>query len=230
MTHVAHPYAQRIGILRDWKSRWFAKNPKQYRDFLTADTKIRSFLEKRLKGMYVAAVEIERSEKVLRIIVKTSRPGLIIGRQGEGAQRLKKDLEKEMERAKLVKAPELRIDIEEVRSPESNAAVVAQMIVEGLEKRLPFRRIMKQTVDKVMANRDTEGVRIVLSGRLGGAEMSRKEEIKKGRLPLQTLRADIDYSSTIARLPYGVLGVKVWIYRGEVFEEEQNKRGGKKSK
>ena len=117
--------------------------------------------------------------------------------------------------------PELKIDIEEIRSPESSARIVGQMVSEGLEKRMTFRRVMKQTIEKVMANRDVEGVRIILSGRLGGADMARKEELKKGRIPLQTLRADIDFARVEANLPYGVIGIKVWIYRGEVFADRK---------
>ena len=115
----------------------------------------------------------------------------------------------------------VKLDIEEVRSPESQSPVVAYMVAEGLEKRMPFRRVLKQTVEKVMANRDVQGVRIAIAGRLGGAEMSRTEEIKRGRVPLQTLRADIDFAREVAYLPYGVLGVKVWIYRGEIFADER---------
>ena len=117
----------------------------------------------------------------------------------------------------------IRLDIEEVRSPESQAPVVAYMIAEGLEKRQTFRRVLKQTVEKVMANRDVQGVRIAISGRLGGAEMSRAEEIKRGRVPLQTIRADIDFAREEAYLPYGVIGVKVWIYRGDIFDDKKNK-------
>lgn len=223
MTHVVHPYAHRLGILRDWRSRWFVTDRKKYREYLKADTVIREYLEERLRGMYVSDIEIERSQKHVRIIVKTSRPGVIIGRSGEGAQRLKADLEKVVRKLKLSENPELKIDIEEVRSPESNAAIVGQMVAEGLEKRMPFRRILKQTVDKVMANRDVKGVRIHITGRLGGADMSRAEEIKKGRIPLQTLRADIDFARVEARLPYGVIGIKVWIYRGEVFEKKESR-------
>lgn len=220
MTHVVHPYAHRLGILRDWKSRWFSSDPKRYREFVKSDTILREYLEKRLRGMYVCDILIERSEKRLRVIIKTSRPGLIIGRSGEGAQKLKKDLMKELSKIKLSEEPELKIDIEEVRSPESNAAIVAQMVAESLEKRFPHRRILKQTVDKVMANRDVEGVRIVVGGRLGGAEMSRSEKIKRGRIPLQTFRADIDFARVKAFLPYGVIGVKVWIYRGDIFSDK----------
>jgi len=221
MTHVAHPYIQRIGINRDWRSRWFTTSPKQYREYLRVDAMVRRFLEKRLKGMSVDTVEIERDQKSVRIIIKTARPGLVIGRSGEGAVKLKKEIDMLFRKAKLESKPEIKIDIEEVRSVESSASIVGQMVAEGLEKRLTFRRVMKQTVEKVMANRDVEGVRIILSGRLGGADMARKEELKKGQIPLQTLRADIDFARVTARLPYGAIGIKVWIYRGQVFSDRK---------
>ncbi len=221
MTHVAHPYVQRIGINRDWKSRWFTTSPEKFREYLRVDAALRKLLKKRLKGMSVDAIEIERSQKDIKIIIKTARPGIIIGRSGEGINQLKKDIDLFLRKQKMTSKPELKIDIEEVRSPESSARIVGQMISEGLEKRLTFRRVMKQTIEKVMANRDVEGVRIILSGRLGGADMARKEELKKGRVPLQTLRADIDFARVEANLPYGVIGIKVWIYRGEVFTDRK---------
>lgn len=222
MTHVAHPYIQRININRDWKSRWFTTNPAKFREYLRVDAALRKFLEKRLKGMSVDTIEIERSDKEIRLIIKTGRPGLIIGRSGEGINKLKKELDLFLRKQKMTDKPALKVDIEEIRSPESSAQIVGQMIAEGLEKRLTFRRVMKQTVEKVMANRDVEGVRIILSGRLGGADMARKEELKKGRIPLQTLRADIDFARVRANLPYGVIGIKVWIYRGEVFADRKS--------
>ncbi len=221
MTHIVHPYAQRLGILRDWKSRWFSPDPKKYREYLRTDQKIRAFLEKKLRGMYVAAIDIERDEKAVRVVIRTSRPGLIIGRSGEGAVKLKKEIDLLVRTLKLSEKPEIKLDVEEIRVPESNASIVGQMIVEGLEKRMPFRRVMKQTIEKVIANRDVQGVRVILSGRLGGAEMGRTEELKRGRIPLQTLRADIDFAREKAMLPYGVIGVKVWIYRGDVFAERK---------
>lgn len=172
-----------------------------------------------MRGVYVAEIDIERGDKLIRVILRTSRPGMVIGRSGEGAVKLKRDLDMLLRTLKLSEMPDIKLDVEEIRTPESNAAIVAQMIVEGLEKRMPFRRVMKQTVEKVIANRDVEGVRVLLAGRLGGAEMGRREEIKRGRIPLQTLRADIDFARERAVLPYGTLGVKVWIYRGEVFAE-----------
>lgn len=230
MTHTVHPYAHRLGVIRDWKSRWFAATPAEYRQNVSIDSAIRRFLKKRLRGHYVTAVEIERNRNAIRVLIKTSRPGFIIGRGGEGTSKLTKEIQdvvrKVVSPAGAVARKEMRpvrLDIEEVRSPESQAPVVAYMIAEGLEKRQTFRRVLKQTVEKVMANRDVEGVRIAVSGRLGGAEMSRSEEIKRGRVPLQTLRADIDFAREMAYLPYGVIGVKVWIYRGEIFEEKKGK-------
>lgn len=221
MTHVAHPFVQRLGIIRDWKSRWFAADPKRFREYVRTDVAVRKLLEKRLKGMYIGGIEIERNEKVYRIIISTSRPGLVIGRSGEGAVKMRKDIDMLMRTLKLSEKPEVKIDVEEIRSPETSASIVGQMVVEGLEKRMPFRRVMKQTAEKVMANRDVKGVRIIASGRLGGAEMARKEELKKGRIPLQTLRADIDFARERAVLPYGVIGVKVWIYRGDIFADRK---------
>lgn len=221
MTHVVHPYVHRLGVIRDWKSRWFTADPKKYREYLRTDAAVRKFFAKRLRGMYVASIEIERNDKIYRIMIATSRPGLIIGRSGEGATKLKKEIDMLFRTLKLTGMPEIKIDIEEVRSPELSASIVGQMVVEGLEKRMPFRRVMKQTIEKVMANRDVKGVRIITAGRLGGAEMARKEEMKKGRIPLQTLRADIDFARETAVLPYGAIGVKVWIYRGDIFEDRK---------
>jgi small subunit ribosomal protein S3 len=221
MTHTVHPYAHRLGIIRDWKSRWFAKTPAEYRQQVMVDSTIRRFLKKRLRGMYVTSVEIERNEKNVRIIVKTSRPGLVIGRGGENSVKLVKEIEKVAFKVPKAKRMPVKLDVEEVRSPESHAPVVAYMVAEGLEKRQTFRRVLKQTVEKVMANRDVLGVRIALGGRLGGAEMSRNEEIKRGRVPLQTLRADIDFIREVAYMPYGVIGIKVWIYRGDIFEKPE---------
>ncbi len=221
MTHTAHPFGQRLGIIRDWKSRWFAKTPLEFRTNVKVDTTVRGFLKKRLRGFYVTGVEIERGQKALRVLIKTSRPGMVIGRGGEGSVKLIKEIENKIRALGIKEVPVVKVDIEEVRSPESQAPIVAYMVAEGLEKRMTFRRVLKQTVEKVMANRDVQGVRIAISGRLGGAEMSRQEEIKRGRVPLQTLRADIDFAREEAYLPYGVIGVKVWIYRGDIFSKDK---------
>jgi len=221
MTHTVHPFAHRLGTIRDWQSRWFAKTPALYRENVKIDTAIRVFLKKHLRGMFVTGIELERGEKLIRVRIKTSRPGMVIGRGGEGSTKLVKLLTKVVRDARVKDVPNIRVDIEEIRSPESHAAIVAYMVAESLEKRMQFRRVLKQTIEKVMANRDVKGVRIAVSGRLGGAEMSREEEIKRGRVPLQTIRADIDFAREQAYLPYGVIGVKVWIYRGDIFEEEK---------
>lgn len=221
MTHTVHPYAHRLGIIRDWKSRWFARDKKSYRENIKVDETIRRFLTKRLRGTYTSGIEIERSESELRVILSTSRPGLVIGRSGENAAKLRKELSEEIRHIAPTDRRTLKFDIVEVRQPETDAAVVAYMIAEGLEKRMPFRRVLKQTIEKVIAAREVEGVRITISGRLGGAEMSRKEELKKGRIPLQTFRADIDFAHEVAHLPYGVIGIKVWIYRGNVYQDKK---------
>jgi small subunit ribosomal protein S3 len=224
MTHTVHPYAHRLGVIRDWKSRWFSKTPAQYRESVMVDATIRRFLKKRLRGNFITSVEIERNEKHIRILLKTSRPGLVIGRGGEGSTKLTKEIERVAKTVPGAGPRTVRLDIEEVRSPESQAPIVAWMVAEGLEKQQTFRRVLKQTVEKVMANRDVEGVRIGIAGRLGGAEMSRNEEIKRGRVPLQTIRADIDFARENAYLPYGVIGIKVWIYRGEVFDKDEKRQ------
>jgi small subunit ribosomal protein S3 len=216
MSHSVHPYSHRLGIIRDWKSRWFSSGQK-YKDFLKADMMLREFLEKKMRGQYIGSIEMERNDKTFRLIIKTSRPGVVIGRSGEGSVKLRKDILKFAMKNKLAIPADFRLDVEEIKSPESNAAIVAQMIAEGLEKRLPFRRVMKQTVEKVMANRDVKGIRLYCGGRLGGAEIARSEEMKKGRVPLQTLRADIDYAQEKAHMTYGDIGIKVWIYKGDIF-------------
>jgi small subunit ribosomal protein S3 len=216
MSHTVHPYSHRLGIIRDWKSRWFGVKS-TFKAYLKGDVLIREFLEKKMRGQYVADIQMERSEKTLRVIIETSRPGAIIGRNGEGATKLRDEVLAFITKHKLVTGGDLKIDIKEVRSPETNAMIVAQMIAEGLEKRMPFRRVGKQILEKVMANRDVLGVKIELSGRLGGASMARQEKMKRGRVPLQTLRADVDYVAYPARLPYGAIGIKVWIYKGEIF-------------
>jgi len=220
MSHTVHPYSHRLGVIRDWKSRWFSSGQK-YKDFLRADMMLREYLEKKMRGQYVGSIEMERNDKTFRLILKTSRPGVIIGRSGEGSIKLRKDIMKFATKNKLSIPADFKLDIEEIKSPESNAAVVSQMIAEGLEKRLPFRRVMKQTVEKVMANRDVKGVRIYCGGRLGGSEIARSEELKKGRIPLQTLRADIDYAQEKAHMTYGDLGIKVWIYKGDIFNKDK---------
>ncbi len=218
MTKVVHPYAHRLGIIRDWKSRWFVQ-PKKYFVHVKEDVVIRDFLEKRLRSSYVSSIDIERNQKMTRVMIHTSRPGMIIGRQGEGSQKLKNDLLSELKRKKLSIPTDFKLDIVEVQNPDADAAIVACSIADGLEKRLPFRRVMKQAIEKTMSARGVLGARIYLTGRLGGAEMARSEELKKGSIPLQTIRADVDFSRGRAHLPYGDIGIKVWIYKGQIFKD-----------
>ena len=220
MTHTVHPYAHRLGIIRDWKSRWFAADKKSYRENIQVDETIRRFLTKRLRGSYTSGVEIERSASELHVIVSTARPGIVIGRSGENATKLKKELSDVVRKVAPEDRRALKLDVNEIRQAEADAAVVAFMVAEGLEKRMPFRRVLKQTIEKVMAVKEVEGVRITLSGRLGGADMSRKEQLRKGRIPLQTFAADIDFAQERAYLSYGVIGIKVWIYKGNIYDKK----------
>jgi len=222
MSHTVHPYAHRLGILRDWKSRWFLSKAKfpNYRKLLKADILLREYLEKELKVFMVDSIEMERGENYYKVIIKTARPGMIIGRSGEGTTKIKDKVYKYLTKFGADIPKDLRLSIEEIRNPERHAGVVVHMVKEAIEKRTPFRRTMKQTVEKVMANKDVLGVKVTLSGRLDGAEMGRLETLKKGRLPLQTLRADVDFARGRASMPYGDIGIKVWIYRGDIFAKK----------
>lgn len=228
MSKIVHPYVHRLIMLRDWKSRWFA-DTKKYVDYLKGDVLVREYLEKKLRGMYISTIEIERSRKATRFIIKTSRPGILIGRNGEGATKLKEDILKKMDKLKLPRPEDFKLEIVEVSNPEADAAIVAYMIAEGLEKRMPYRRVIKQVLEKVMTARGVEGARVVLGGRLGGAEIARTEELKKGSIPLQTFRADIDFKRERAVMPYGTIGIKVWIYRGKIFAQKAQKQDRERS-
>lgn len=219
MSKTVHPYAHRLVVLRDWKSHWFA-DKKQYKDLLKGDAMLREYLAKKMRGQYVSGVEIERGQKGMRIVIKTSRPGMIIGREGAGSAKLRTEILNFMKKTGTTPKEDIRIDIQEISNPDSDAAIVAYSIAEAMERRMPFRRIMKSTIEKVMAVRGVKGVRIFLGGRLGGAEIARTENMKKGSIPLQTFRADVDYAREKAHMTYGDIGIKVWIYKGEVFEKK----------
>ena len=223
MSHSVHPYAHRLATIRDWQSRWFgmphrqAGKRGQYQKYLKADILLREYLAKRLRGFFVDRIEIERNGTMYRVMVKTARPGLVIGRNGEGAIKLKDDLLALLRRIKAAIPKEFKLDIEEVKHPETHAALAAQTVAEGLEKRLPFKRVIRQVAEKAMASKLVLGMKVTVAGRLDGADIARTETVKKGRLPLQTLRADIDFAREKAYLTYGVIGIKVWIYRGDIF-------------
>jgi len=221
MSHTSHPYSMRLGIIRPWKSRWFSV--KNYQKFLKEDVLLRKHLEKKLRGMLVDMVEIERAPSTLNVIIKTARPGLLIGRGGEGVEKLKKEVEVFLKKIRKASAKiGLKLTVEEIKSPEQHAGVMVETVAQDLEKRLPFRRVLKHTMSKIMSSKGVRGAKITLSGRLDGAEMARYEWLKEGRVPLQTLRADIDFARGRAHLPYGDLGIKVWIYKGEIFNKEKD--------
>jgi len=189
---------------------------------------LRAWLEKKLRSGHIEQIELERAPHVLNVIVKTARPGFLIGRGGEGAEKLKHEIQKFVQKLwrKFSIVPEkrdIKVTIEEVRSPETHAVIAAQMVADDIENRKPFRRALKQALEKIVASREVKGVKIVLKGRLDGAEMARYEWAKRGRIPLQTIRAHIDYAEKTAYTTYGTIGVKVWIYKGDVFGEAKNK-------
>jgi len=214
MSHKVHPKAFRLRDSQDWDSRWLSK--KQTPQYLEEDFKIRSFLEKKLKDCAVERIEIERFSGKVNVIINSARPGLIIGRGGKGVEDLKKDIEKRLHMSKQQKN-ELKIEIKEIRNVWASSSLAGQWVAQQLEKRMPHRRVIKQTIEKIMASKEVQGARIEISGRLGGSEIARREWQKKGRLPRQTLRAIIDYALVEAFCSYGVIGIKVWIYKGERF-------------
>ena len=235
MTHKVHPKIYRVKNISDWLSRGFYKNPAEY---LEEDFRIREFINKKLGKIGIEKIEIERSLGKTNVIISSARPGLIIGRGGEGVERLKKEVEQEISKLKTKRqkylknnsdkelskikkrAPvqELKIEIREVKNPWTSASLVGQWAAQQIEKRVAFRRVLKQGIAKVSANKEVKGVKIEVSGRLNGNEIARTEWLKSGRLPLQTLRSDIDYTGCEAYCTYGVIGIKVWIYKGEKFE------------
>lgn len=217
MSKVVHPYAHRLVILRDWKSRWFAD--KKYKTLLASDVVIREFLAKKLRGFYVSRIEIERNVKATKVLIHTSRPGMIIGRGGDGQAKLKAEVVSVLNKKGIAIPEDFKLDIVEVTNPDADASIIACSIAEGLEKRLPYRRVIKQAIEKIMQARGVKGARIYLGGRLAGAEIARSEQIKRGSIPLQTFRADVDFAREKAHMTYGDIGIKVWIYRGEVFND-----------
>ncbi len=217
MAHKVHPIVFRLGHSTSWKSRWFSK--KKYRQFLEEDFAIKDFLQKKLEKAAVEDIEIERFGNKVNIKIKTARPGLIIGRGGKEIENLQKELQKKLqEKISFFQKKEIKIDAEEIRKPQISASLVAAEIASELKRRIPFRRVIKRARDRVMQNKEVKGVKIMVKGRLGGTEMAREEHLTQGKIPLQTLRADIDYAYTKANTTYGVIGVKVWVYKGEYLE------------
>ena len=212
MGQKVNPKAFRLGNLNTWSSQWFAK--KKYRDFLRQDVELRDYVSRKYREAAIDKVVIERSPNLINVIIHTARPGVIIGRGGEGIEALKKFLKNKIKH-------DIRLEIQEIRNPDTRAQLVAQRAAEQLERRIPFRRILKQIIDRVSQNKEVQGIKIAVAGRLDGSEMSRLEWLSKGKIPLQTLRADVDFGKAEAQTTYGVIGVKTWIYRGEVFEKNK---------
>jgi len=209
MGHKVNPIVFRMGMSQSWKSKWFSD--KHYIEYLKQDVLVRKFLKNKLKDAGVAEIEIKRSADIIEIVINSSRPGVIIGRGGTGVDDIKKEIiNKYFKNFKK----NLKLTIEEVKRPMLSAPIVLQGMIDQVEKRLPYRKVMKKTIEKVM-QAGAKGVKITMSGRLNGVEIARTETLKQGRLPLHTLRADIDYSRAAARTTYGAIGIKIWIYRGE---------------
>lgn len=217
MGHKVNPVGLRLGITQDWKSKWFSK--KDYNKNLKQDIEIRLEVMKKWKAAFIAEVEIERSQAAVKIIIKTARPGVLIGRGGSGVEDIKHYIQNTF--FKSNRKADLRIEIQEIKNFEESAMIVAQNVAEQLEKRIPFRRAMKMMLEQAMKNSTIKGVKIEMSGRLGGAEMSRREWLSKGTLPLHTLRANIDFARATAFTTYGAIGVKAWLYKGEVFDTKK---------
>ena len=217
MGQKVHPIGFRLGGIYSWSSRWFARHG-SYREALKQDILIRKFLQKRLQEANVSKVDIERSSGTVAVNVYTAKPGVIIGRGGQGVEALRKELRDFISDPKTA----LSINIQEVDKPNMSAMLVVQSIISDIEKRIPFRRAMRQALSRLI-KAGVEGAKIVIAGRLDGAEIARTEKVAHGKVPLHTIRANIDYGRGAAHTTYGVVGVKVWIYKGEVFANEDNK-------
>ena len=214
MGQKVHPIGIRLGIVKDWTSTWYAGSD-QYADFLNLDLQTRDFIKKKLKHASVSRINIERPANNASITIHTARPGIVIGKKGEDIERLRAEVSRKM-------GMPVHINIEEVRKPEIEAQLVAESVAQQLERRIMFRRAMKRAVGNAM-RLGAQGIKIMVAGRLNGAEIARTEWYREGRVPLHTLRADIDYGVTEAHTTYGVIGVKVWVFKGEILgRDEQN--------
>ncbi len=222
MGHKVNPISLRLGGIESWRSKWFTK--KNYGQQVVSDVRMRNYIKKKLRTAAVSNIVIERSPQAVTFIIYSSRPGIIIGRGGTGVEDLKKELKRHVPPKSQVK-----VEIQEVKNPESDPRIVALAMAEQIEKRISFRRVLKQALDRSINSQGVEGVKVMVAGRLDGAEMSRREWLAEGRLPLHTLRANIDYALDEAITTYGKIGIKVWIYKGEVFDKkEKDKEEAKK--
>jgi small subunit ribosomal protein S3 len=223
MGQKVHPIGIRLGIVKDWTSTWYA-NSHNYADYLNLDLQVRDFIKQRLKGASVSRIQISRPASNAVITVHTARPGIVIGKKGEDIELLRAEIAKKM-------GMPVHVNIEEIRKPEIDAQLVAESVAQQLERRIMFRRAMKRAVGNAM-RLGAEGIKIMVAGRLNGAEIARTEWYREGRVPLHTLRADIDYGVTEANTTYGVIGVKVWVFKGEILgrdEQTVEPEAGKKA-
>ena len=213
MGQKVHPTGIRLGIIKDWTSTWYADS-KNYAEYLNADIKVRDFLRKKLANASVSRIQIERPAGNARVIIHTARPGIVIGKKGEDIESLR------IQVSNMMGVP-THVSVEEIRKPELDAFLVAESVAQQIERRIMFRRAMKRAVTNTM-RLGAEGIKITVSGRLNGAEIARTEWYREGRVPLHTLRADIDYATAEASTTYGIIGVKVWLFKGEIFGHEKN--------
>ncbi|MDP2631931.1 MAG: 30S ribosomal protein S3 [Candidatus Uhrbacteria bacterium] len=219
MGRKIHPKVFRLSTIYSWDSKWFAPR-KNFVSYLEEDVKLRDFLKKQLKEASVDAVYIDRTADTINVTIASAKPGFIIGRAGAGAEELKKKIKDKFFRGRRTN---ININIQEVSKPALSSRIVGQQIAQEIEKRLPFRRSMKMAIEKVMKG-GAKGVKITIAGRLNGAEIARSETVSEGSIPLHNLRADVDFARIPARTIYGTIGIKVWIYKGEIFEEEDEKK------
>ena len=217
MGHKVHPKSFRLGVNETWKSKWFAR--RDFSKFLKQDVEIRKYLQKKLKESGLALVEIERSQNNIIVNIHTSKPGVVIGRSGAGVEILRKEIKE-----KVIRKPgfDVRLNIQEVTQPDLNAQIVCNNMILQIEKRIPFRRVMKQTIAQVR-RAGAQGAKVIFAGRLDGVEIARTENLSEGKIPLHTLRSNIDYARGAAHTTYGAVGVKIWIYKGQVFSKQSKK-------
>lgn len=215
MGQKVNPKIFRMGVIRTWESKWFSKN--KYSDFLKLDVAIRKFLTLKLKDAALDKIEIERSGESIKITIYSAKPGIIIGRSGVGVEDLKNKLQRNVLNKMNIGKMGVNLNILEIKNPNLSANIIMQNVIDDLEKRIPFRRVLKQAIGKA-EKAGAKGVKIMVAGRLNGAEIARSEKLTSGKIPLHTLRADIDYTRGAARTIYGAIGVKVWIYKGDIFK------------
>ncbi|MBU0597315.1 30S ribosomal protein S3 [Patescibacteria group bacterium] len=211
MGHKVHPKIHRTQVIYTWDSRWFGRN-KNYAQYSEQDIRIREFLSKKFKDAHIDSVSVERGPKNMTVTIIAAKPGFIIGRGGQGLDDIRKHIERKILQMNL----KVKINVQELRSPALSAAVIGQTIASDVERRIPFRRIMKQSIDRVM-KAGAKGIKIKMSGRLNGVEIARNETLAAGKVPLITLRSDVDYAFVEALTTYGKIGIKVWVYKGEIF-------------